>query len=112
MAIPSDFRPLGWEKIGKVAKHAKMTIFSDFKPLGWKKIGKVEKHAKLAIPSDFRSLWWEKIGKVAKYTKLVVLSHFRAFGGGVKDWKSCKTCEIGPFQVISNPLGGKRLEKL
>ena len=47
-------------------KHAKLAVPSDFRPLWWEKIGKVAKYAKLAIPSDFRPLQWEKIGKSVK----------------------------------------------
>ena len=41
-------------------KCAKLAILSDFKPLQWKNIGKVAKHVKLAVPSDFRPLGWRK----------------------------------------------------
>ena len=47
------------EKIGKVAKHAKLAVPSDFRPCQWEKIGKVVKCIKLAILSDFGLLWWE-----------------------------------------------------
>ena len=30
LAVPSDFRLLWLEKIGKVVKHAKLTVSSDF----------------------------------------------------------------------------------
>ena len=42
--------------MGKVAKHAKLSILSDLGPLQWEKIGKVAKCGKLAIVSDFRPL--------------------------------------------------------
>ena len=42
----------------------KIGLPSDFRPLQWEKIGKVAKHGKLAVPSDFRPLWWEKLEKL------------------------------------------------
>ena len=44
-------------------KCAKLTIPSDFRPLGWEKIGKAVKCVKLAVPSDFTPLQWAKIGE-------------------------------------------------
>ena len=48
-------------------KHAKLAIPIDFRPHQWEKIGQLAKHVKLAVASDFRPFRWEKIGKVLKY---------------------------------------------
>ena len=71
---------------------AKLVIPSYSEPFQWEKIGKVANRAKLAVPSHSEPLRWEKIGKVANEVKLAI--PFRATSVG-KDWKSCKSGEIG-----------------
>ena len=87
LAVPSHSVLFWWEKIGKVAKWTKLTILSHSLPLWWEKIGKVAKWMKLAIPSRSALLWWEKIGKVAKGAKVGHSESFCATLVG-KDWKS------------------------
>ena len=48
---------LQWEKIGKVAKQAKLTILSHSALLLCEKIGKVANQVKLAVPSHSELLW-------------------------------------------------------
>ena len=68
--------PVLWEKIGRVAKWAKLAIPSHSVPPWWEKIGKATNQAKLAVPSHSEPLWWEKIEKIVNQLKLAILSCF------------------------------------
>ena len=77
--------------MGKVSKQAKLVVLSHSVPLLREKIGKVVKQAKLAILSHSVPLQCEKIGKMGEIGQS---ESFCTTSVG-KDWKSCKTGEMG-----------------
>ena len=86
-----------------------MAVPSDFGPLRWEKMGKVAKSAKLAIPSDFGPLQWEKIGKGAEQPKLGVLNDFLPLVR--TDWKKCQMTKIRHSKSFWTILVRKDWEK-
>ena len=60
----------GRKGLQKVVKGAKLAVPNDFRPHQWEKIGKVAKCVKLAVPNDFRPLGSEKIGKSCKMCQI------------------------------------------
>ena len=53
--MPGHYVPLLWEKIGRVAKWAKLAILSHSEPLRWEKFGNVVNVVKVVIARTKKS---------------------------------------------------------